>query len=284
MESIFDRYGAPVLTLLFIILMVMESRFQLRRRVQHRWKRVIINFAVSIPAFLLLRLMFIPLMVWLAFENRGWQIGLTYLLELPAFVEAMATVLLLDYSNYLWHVLVHRLPVIWRFHLVHHTDLDLDVTTAFRFHFGEMIGSVFFRGAAILLIGATPLMVVVYEIAFEAATAFHHSNIKMPLRLERVLIFFIVTPRMHGIHHSIVKRETDSNFAVIFSLWDRLHRTVRLNIPQHEVVIGVPTYHNENELTIGHLLKLPFTKIRPWSGPLKRPSGDGAEGRGQKTL
>ena len=152
----------------------------------------------------------------------------------------------------------------WRFHIVHHTDLDLDVTTAIRFHFGELIGSVFFRGAAVVLIGVSPLTALIYEILFEAATQFHHSNIKLPFRFEKTLNKIFVTPRMHGIHHSMVKRETDSNYSIIFSFWDRIHKTVRLNIPQNEIVTGVPSYADETELTIGQLLKLPFTKIRAW--------------------
>lgn len=263
-RSIFDTYGTPILVSIFIILFIAESRFQLRKRVQARWKRVFINFIVSIPAFALLRIAFIPAMVWLAVQNESWQFGLNYLFGAPATIKATITILLLDYSNYIWHILLHKLPVLWRFHLVHHTDLDLDITTAFRFHFGEMIGSIFFRGAAVILIGASPVMVLVYEIMFEAATQFHHSNIKLPFHFEKVLNYLFVTPRMHGIHHSMRKRETDSNYAVIFSFWDRLHRTVRLNIHQHEIIIGVPSYADEKELTIGKLLKLPFTSLKPW--------------------
>jgi sterol desaturase/sphingolipid hydroxylase (fatty acid hydroxylase superfamily) len=127
-----------------------------------------------------------------------------------------------------------------------------------------MIGSIFFRGAAIILIGVTPVLVLVYEIVFEAATQFHHSNTKLPFRLEKLLNFLIVTPRMHGIHHSMIKSETDSNYSVIFSVWDRIHKTVRLNIHQNEIVTGVPSYADEKELTIGALLKMPFVSIRKW--------------------
>jgi sterol desaturase/sphingolipid hydroxylase (fatty acid hydroxylase superfamily) len=270
-RTIFDSYGTPALILVFVILFFLESKWQLRRRVQGRWKRVAINFIVSLPAFLLLRILLIPAMVWLAVKNQSWQIGLSYAIEASVIVETCLVFLLLDYSNYLWHVLLHKLPILWRFHLVHHTDLDLDITTAFRFHFGEMIGSVLFRGVVVVLIGASPLMVLIYEIVFEAATQFHHSNVRMPFRLEKALNFLIVTPRMHGIHHSVFKEETDSNYSIIFSFWDRIHQTVRLNVHQHEIVVGIPAYHDEKELTIGKLLKLPFTKIRPWSKLLNRP-------------
>lgn len=261
-KTIFDIYGTPILIALFIILFLIETKFQLRKRVQSRWKRIIINFIVSIPAFVLLRLLFIPAMVWLAVKNETWQIGLNYLFDAPLIVTSIIAFLLLDYSNYIWHILLHKMPILWRFHLVHHTDLDLDITTAFRFHFGEMIGSIFFRGAAVLLIGVSPMMVLIYEILFEAASQFHHSNMKLPFRLEKALNKLIVTPRMHGIHHSMIRRETDSNYSIIFSFWDRLHKTVRLNIHQNEIVTGVPTYADERELTIGKLWKLPFTSIR----------------------
>jgi len=264
-KTIFDSYGAPILIGLFIILFIVESKFQLRKRVQGRWKRIFINFIVSIPAFALLRLLFIPVMVWLAVKNETWQIGLNYLFSASDIVKSIIAFLLLDYSNYIWHILLHKLPILWRFHLVHHTDLDLDVSTAFRFHFGEMIASIFFRGAAILLIGASPIIVIIYEIVFEAATQFHHSNTKLPFRLEKVLNYLIVTPRMHGIHHSMIRKETDSNYSVIFSFWDRIHRTVRLNIHQNEIVTGVPSYADDKELTIGMLLKMPFTKVRNWN-------------------
>jgi len=263
-KTIFDSYGAPILIGLFIILFIVESKFQLRKRVQSRLKRMIINFIVSIPAFALLRLLFIPAMVWLAVKNQQWLFGLNYLYDLPTWIEAVIAFILLDYSNYIWHILLHKLPFMWRFHLVHHTDLDLDITTAFRFHFGEMIASVLFRGAAVILIGVSPAIVLIYEIAFEAATQFHHSNTKLPFRLEKALNTLIVTPRMHGIHHSMIKKETDSNYSIIFSFWDRMHKTVRLNINQNQIVTGVPAYADEKELTIGNLLKMPFLKIREW--------------------
>ena len=263
-KTIFDTYGAIILVTIFIILFLLESKIELRKRVQNRWKRIFINFIVSIPSFALLRIVFIPAMVWLATKNQEWHFGLSYIYEPPGFLKATIAFFLLDYSNYIWHILLHKLPILWRFHLVHHTDLDLDITTAFRFHFGELIGSVIFRGAAILLTGASPLLVLIYEIVFEGITQFHHTNTKIPFRLEKILNFFIVTPRMHGIHHSMVKKETDSNYSIIFSFWDRLHRTVRLNIHQNEIVTGVPHYVDEKELTIGKLLKLPFTKIREW--------------------
>ncbi len=273
-NTIFDIYGIIILTSIFLILFFLETKFQLRKRVQNRWKRLIINFIISIPAFALLRFLFIPAMLWLAFKNQQWQFGLNYLLNVPASVKYLIAFIFLDYSNYIWHILLHKLPFLWRFHLVHHTDLDVDLTTAFRFHFGEMIASVFFRGAAVVLIGASPAIVLIYEIAFEAATQFHHSNTNISFKLEKIINKVIVTPRMHGIHHSMIKRETDSNYSVIFSFWDRIHKTVRLNIHQNEIITGVPAYADAKELTIGNLLKMPFTKIRDWKNYDRNTGGD----------
>lgn len=261
-KSIFDTIGSPILIGVFVLLFTAEIVAQLRNRTQSKLKRMVTNFMLSLPAFTLLRLLLIPAMVWLAGKNEHWHAGLNYLYTAPAWVKGALAFLLLDYTNYLWHILNHKMPLLWRFHLVHHVDLDLDVTTALRFHFGEIIGSVLFRGTAVLLAGASPLVVLVYEIVFEAAAQFHHSNLRLPVGLERALNRIVVTPRMHGIHHSVYRNETDSNYSVIFSWWDKLHHTFRLHTPQHTITIGVPAYHDPQELTIGYLLKLPFTRIR----------------------
>jgi len=260
--TMLDRQGIVVLISFFLILFLSESVFQLRARVQKRWRRILINTLVSLPSFAALRLVFIPAMLWVAYQNESLQFGLNYLYELPEWLEYAIAFIVLDYTIYLWHVLLHKLPVLWRFHLVHHTDLDLDVTTAIRFHFGELFASLLFRGAAVLLVGASPLMVLIYEVAFEAATQFHHSNWKLPFKLEKVINKIFVTPRMHGIHHSTRKGEMDKNYSTIFSVWDRLHSTLKLNLRQRDITIGVGAYQHAGELTPGFLLKLPFSRIR----------------------
>ena len=260
--TMLDREGIVVLVSIFVILFLAETVFQLRSRVQKRWRRIFINIVVSLPSFAALRLVFIPAMLWVAFQNESLQIGLNYLYDLPRWLEFAIAFIVLDYTIYLWHVLLHKLPVLWRFHLVHHTDLDLDVTTAIRFHFGELFASLLFRGAAVFLVGASPLMVLIYEVAFEVATQFHHSNWKLPFRIEKVINKIIVTPRMHGIHHSVRKGEMDKNYSTIFSVWDRLHSTLKLNLHQRDITIGVDAYQHASELTPGFLLKLPFSRIR----------------------
>ena len=258
-RRIFDKKAAPLLTAVFVLLFIVERRRRLRKPTQPLKKRMIINSIVAIPAFGLLRFVFLPAMVKLALKNKRYGMG--RILPMPNVIQLILTFLILDYGNYLWHVLNHKSPFLWRFHLVHHTDLDLDTLTAFRFHFGEMIGSVFFRGLFVLLSGATAAQVLAYELFFEAATQFHHSNMKIPYRLEIGLNRLIVTPRMHGIHHSINKAETNSNYAVIFSFWDRLHRTFKINDHQEELIIGLPAYREPAQMTVRHLLLMPFKTI-----------------------
>jgi sterol desaturase/sphingolipid hydroxylase (fatty acid hydroxylase superfamily) len=263
-NRVFDKKGTPILAGIFVVLFIAESRRRLRKRKMPRWKRVKTNTVVAIPSFSLLRFLLLPVMVWLATKNKKLKWGINYTYKAHPLVKSFAAFLIMDYTNYVWHRLNHQIPFLWRFHLVHHTDVDLDISTAFRFHFGELIGSVFFRGGFVFLSGATPLTVLLYEILFEAETQFHHSNLKLPYKFENRLSQLIVTPRMHGIHHSNVKSETDSNYSVIFSAWDRIHNTLNLHKPQKEIVMGVPSYSNPAELTSGFLLKLPFTNIRPW--------------------
>jgi sterol desaturase/sphingolipid hydroxylase (fatty acid hydroxylase superfamily) len=242
----------------------MESVWELRERKQKRTRRMFINGLFAVPGFVALRLLLLPTMVWIAYQNESLKFGISYLFDLPLWLEGAIVFILLDYTNYLWHILNHKVPLLWRFHLVHHTDIDLDLTTAIRFHAGEMVTSIFYRGLAVFITGASPMQVLIYEIFFEGATLFHHSNWRLPIRLERVLNLLIVTPRMHGIHHSVKRSETDSNYSVIFSFWDRIHGSVNLNIPQRAISTGVPVYDDPKELTVGFLLKLPFTKIRKW--------------------
>lgn len=257
-----DFFGAALLAGLFIIFFVAEKVAPLRRRMQRWLGRLATNLAVAGPTFLVLRLLLIPAVVAVAAWGERHDVGVVRWLGLSSIPAAVVSLLFLDYAMYLWHWLNHRVPFLWRFHNVHHTDLDLDVTTAFRFHFGEMLLSVFVRSAQVLFIGASPLVAIIYEMCLEASTEFHHSNLRLPHRLERVLSWFIMTPRAHGIHHSIVDRETNSNFSNLLILWDRLHRTLLLNVPQDKIVIGVPTHRDASELTAWQLLVMPFRRQR----------------------
>lgn len=195
------------------------------------------------------------------------SIGLMHLLPLPGIGQSIIAFLLMDLTFYYWHRANHRFRFLWRFHNAHHIDPDLDLSTAFRFHFGEMFFSAGFRALQVALIGVSAWTYVVYETVYQANTLFHHSNLKLPLGLERRLNWVLVTPRMHGIHHSQIQQETDSNWSIIFSWWDRLHQTLRLNIPQSEIKIGVPAYTEPEDNNLRPILLMPFQRQRDyWSG------------------
>jgi sterol desaturase/sphingolipid hydroxylase (fatty acid hydroxylase superfamily) len=164
----------------------------------------------------------------------------------------------MDLTFYWWHRANHRIPLLWRFHNVHHFDPDLDLSTAFRFHFVELAFSAGFRILQVGLIGISAWTYVVYEVIFQAGTLFHHSNIRLPIHIERMLVAVFVTPRMHGIHHSQVPMETNSNYSTVFSFWDRLHRTLGLNIPQSSIQIGVPGYVAPDDNRLTKALIAPF--------------------------
>jgi sterol desaturase/sphingolipid hydroxylase (fatty acid hydroxylase superfamily) len=264
---ILDYLGSPLFAALFLLLLWRQTRRPLRRQRFAAWPRALRNFIVSAPAFALLRLTLIPIPLAAAWWAQARGFGLLHWSHISAWFAGVAGFVVLDWAYYWWHFAMHRLPLLWRFHNVHHTDLDLDVSTAARFHFGEIVASIPFRLAVVMAFGIGPLTLLVFEICFEAASLFHHSNWRLPIGLERTLNRVIVTPRMHGIHHSIVKRETDSNWGTIFSAWDRLHRSLRVDLAQDEIEIGVPSHRDERELTVTSLWAMPFLAQRAWRLP-----------------
>lgn len=266
-RGVYEKKGVPLLGILLVSLFIIETKYSLRKRKFPRIKRAIINTQLAGTAAIGFRYFLIPLLVFAAIKSSKRKSGVLTSLAIPSVVKSIFGVLILDYGNYLWHRISHHSPTIWRFHQVHHTDLDLDVSTAFRFHLGEVLPSALFRSGIVYFAGMSWKDVLVYEIAFEAANNFHHSNTKLPEDFERHLSKLIVTPRMHGIHHSIVRNETDSNFSVIFSFWDRIHKTLNLKVPQDEINVGVPGYRNIEELKFTDLFFMPFRKTRSWELP-----------------
>lgn len=262
-------YRVILLLAIFVIAIVFESFRPLRTVTQPKIKRVWTNLLVALTGAIILRAMFFPIVALVSQETERNKWGLLHLFDLNSVAALGLAIVLLDYTFYFWHVLLHKNRFLWRFHNVHHVDLDLDTSTALRFHFGELIISVVFRSAQIVVIGVNPFALFVFEVCITSFAQFHHSNIRLPMRFEHWLTKVIVGPRMHGVHHSIVRNETDSNFGTIFTLWDRLHNTLRLHIPQEDITIGVPSYRQPGEQGLLRLLSLPFERQRQW----KLPSG-----------
>jgi sterol desaturase/sphingolipid hydroxylase (fatty acid hydroxylase superfamily) len=248
----------------FGALVWLEQRRPLRRPwIEPKLRRDARNLAVAAASAATLRVLERPVVEPLAEAVSRHRWGLLQQVRLPVWAEVPLAVALMDYTLYLWHILTHRVPFLWRFHMVHHVDLDLSASTALRFHFAEMALSVPWRAAQVLLIGASPRALSMWQTATMVSILFHHSNLRLPIAVERRLIRLVVTPRMHGIHHSVVQEETDSNWSSGLTLWDRLHGTLRLNVPQREVTIGVPSYPDAAEVTLPKLLAMPFGFERP---------------------
>jgi sterol desaturase/sphingolipid hydroxylase (fatty acid hydroxylase superfamily) len=211
--------------------------------------------------------------------------GLLKWLRLPAWLEVPLAVLALDYTLYLWHMLTHLNPLLWRFHQPHHVDLDMDASTALRFHFGEIGLSVGWRAAQIAVIGVSPLAFSIWQTGLFVCIFFHHSNVRLDPAAERRLGQWLITPRMHEIHHSNVKDEADSNWSSGLSIWDRVHGTLRLDIPREQITIGVPAYSQAQDVTLEKTLEMPFVEQRAsWQLPsgrlLLNRSGEDATQRG----
>jgi sterol desaturase/sphingolipid hydroxylase (fatty acid hydroxylase superfamily) len=258
---------------IFVLLLVLESLRPLRRLKRRRGSRYLVNGALTGLGFLTGVLTVRPAALGGALWAQQHSIGVLNLVGLPLWVKVAAGVLLMDFTFYYWHRLNHTRPLLWRFHNVHHADPDMDVTTSFRFHWGEVLYSTVFRLLQVCLIGVLPLTYVVYEVVFNGATMFHHSNLRLPVVWERRLNRVFVTPRMHGVHHSAVGPETNSNYSVIFSWWDRLNRSLRLNVAQNDIVIGVPGYLRPADNRVLPMLALPFNPQRSyWRWPSGKAS------------
>ena len=196
-------------------------------------------------------------MAWLA-QERGW--GILNNLSLPPGLKIALAVAALDLIIYLQHAMFHAIPAFWRLHMVHHTDLDFDVTTGVRFHPVEILLSMGIKLAAIVVLGPSALAVILFEVLLNGTSMFNHGNVCLPLWIDRALRLFVVTPEMHRVHHSVLMRETNSNYGFNLPWWDRLLGTYRAQpAAGHEgMTIGLGYFRDPRHLTLPRLLLLPF--------------------------
>lgn len=248
----------PLGTVAFATLLLLERRRPLRHITSDPNVRLARNVGISAVTGVTLQLVFLPLMSATARLIERRRLGLLQRLPLGDAGRIALSVVLLDYSYYWWHRLLHQIPLLWQFHVVHHADRDMDVSTALRFHFGEWLLSTPYRALTALLLGTPERGIVAFELSMVLAIMFHHSNLRLPFRAERALCTYVVTPRMHGIHHSTIDCETNANFSTLGAMWDRLHRTLRLDVPQDRIAIGLPGYREESSVSFGRMLAMPF--------------------------
>ncbi len=219
------------------------------------------NFGIIVIDSLLVRLLFpvAALGVAAAASRQGW--GLVAFLHLPSAAALLLSVLVLDLVIYLQHLMFHAVPLLWRLHMVHHADLDIDVSTGLRFHPVEILVSMLIKMATVAALGPPVAAVLLFEILLNGTAMFNHGNIRLPRPVDRVLRLLVVTPDMHRVHHSVIIRETNSNFGFNFPWWDRLFGTYRDQPAAGHLgmTIGLSHYRRSERLTLVRLLLLPFT-------------------------
>jgi sterol desaturase/sphingolipid hydroxylase (fatty acid hydroxylase superfamily) len=241
----------------FLALLLLEWRKPLRRRVESKFRHTARNLTMAGLGSATMQLTELPVVRQLSSlaVKRRW--GLLQNIALPLWLEILLGCILLDYTLYWWHVLTHKVPFLWRFHKVHHVDLDLDASTALRFHSGELILSVLFRALQIRLFGISWATFSVWNTALLMEILFHHSNVELSDSVDNWVNKVVATPRMHGIHHSVVEGEMDSNWSSGLSIWDRMHGTLHQDIPQRSITIGTSDHQEARSVTLPKILVLP---------------------------
>jgi sterol desaturase/sphingolipid hydroxylase (fatty acid hydroxylase superfamily) len=252
------RFGAFLIV--FAILSTLEL-FAPRRRLtiskSRRWFANLIIVALNPLSVALIYPVF-PVGMALLASERSW--GLFNQLALPYWLKVLMGVVALDFAVYAQHVLHHAIPVLWRLHMVHHSDLDFDMTTGLRFHPIEIVVSMAIKLSAVAALGAPPLAVLIFEVTLNATSMFNHSNIRLPEKVDRILRLFVVTPDMHRVHHSVIIRETNSNYGFNLPWWDRLLGTYKDQpaMGHTDMVIGLSQYRDPKKISLPRLLVLPF--------------------------
>ena len=246
---------------LFALTEILRPRRKLRVSKANRW---FTNLAIVVLDSLLVRLLFPSAAVGLALWGQSEGIGLFNSIEVPMWLAIVASIIVLDFAVWLSHVLSHKIPLFWRFHRMHHSDRDFDVTTAIRFHPIEIIVSMGWKVAWVLLLGAPAVAVILFEILLNGTAMFNHSNTKLPLWLDRILRLVVVTPDMHRVHHSVKMHETDSNYGFNLPWWDRLFGTyIEQPADGHDnMQIGLSEWQDERPTRLGWSLSVPFLNQR----------------------
>jgi sterol desaturase/sphingolipid hydroxylase (fatty acid hydroxylase superfamily) len=245
------------------LILWLEGIFPLFQGRKERFRHIGRNLALGLLNGLLLAVLFTALTASVALRARESGFGLFSTFSWPPWVETILALLLFDLWMYLWHRANHRIPFLWRFHRMHHTDDQLDVSSALRFHTGELIFSSLLRLAIVPLLGLGLSQLILYETLLQPIILFHHSNVALPERIDRLLRAMIVTPNMHRVHHSQEKFETNSNYSSVFSFWDRLGRSFRRRPDPLTLRYGLPEFPEEKWQTMAGMLRTPLASPRP---------------------
>ncbi len=246
-----------------VVFLLLELKFSYRPDSVAKGGRWLANLPLSIINGVVYHGLFAGTIALLLVSSYRGEQGLLNLVTMPWLLKTVLGVLLLDFSIYLWHLLNHVLPLLWRFHRVHHSDMNMDVSTANRFHLGEILLSGLVRLAVIHLFGIPLLSYLVFEILVNLSIQFQHSSIRVNHGFERVWVLLLVPPFLHRIHHSVKIYERDANYGVILSVWDRICGTLLTDVDQKAIVIGIGSHRDIEKLGFWRLLLMPFSRATP---------------------
>ncbi|MGC8660528.1 MAG: sterol desaturase family protein [Desulfomonilaceae bacterium] len=223
-----------------------------------RW---FINLGIVVINSVVLRVLFPVAAAGMAMIAAHKHWGLFNNIVIFPFPAVILSILILDFAIYVQHVMFHAIPVLWRLHMVHHADMDFDLTTGSRFHPIEIMLSMLIKMGVVVLIGAPPVSVILFEVLLNGSAMFNHGNLFIPLYLDRILRLIVVTPDMHRVHHSVFPFETNSNFGFNVPWWDRLMGTYREQpkLGHEAMTIGLNQFRDPSLLTLPKILALPFT-------------------------
>jgi len=245
---------------IFVVMALWELAAPRRRLTTAKGPRWFANLGITIVDTVVVSLLFPVAAVGTAVlaADRGW--GVLNQVSAPVVIASVAGILFLDLAIYLQHVMFHAVPVLWRLHKVHHADVDFDVTTGLRFHPVEIVLSLLIKLGVVLILGLPVVAVLIFEVLLNATAMFNHGNVRIGSLLDRVLRWFVVTPDMHRVHHSVVPQETNSNFGFNLPWWDRLFGTYKAQpaAGQEGMTIGLEQYQEQRRQSLAWMLVLPF--------------------------
>lgn len=242
-----------------ILMGALETLFPARDRVQKRSSRWVTNLGLVIIDTLAIRLLFPIIAVGAALwaQTQGW--GLLNMMSLPVWLAVILAVIVLDIMIYWQHVAFHKIPILWRLHKVHHADRDLDASSGLRFHPIEIVISMLYKMLVVVALGAPALAVIIFEIILNACALFNHANVRLPQWLERPLRQIMVTPKLHRIHHSVIERETNSNYGFSVIWWDKIFQSYT-DKPKGELTLGLSEYQTDAPSNLVWSLVAPFKR------------------------
>jgi sterol desaturase/sphingolipid hydroxylase (fatty acid hydroxylase superfamily) len=242
------------------LFLVLELWLPYRPSSVSKLRRWMTNLPLSIMNGSIYYLIYFSVLAEIMAQAESRQLGLLNSFALPDWLKMVLGILALDFVLYIWHLLNHVVPLFWRFHRVHHSDMNLDVSTASRFHIGELLMSGLVRMMVVYSLGISFVTYMLFEILVNLSIQFHHSSIRINPFFEKFWIWFFIPPSMHRVHHSVKIKERDSNYGVLFSFWDRFFGTFTWGIDQSLIVIGIGSHHKFEDLGFRHMWLMPFTK------------------------